>query len=281
MWIFLPGGLLMPAAVPEGKADTKFTKDGLYDLQVRARVKSHLENFIRDYMLDDTYSEIHATPGMDYNFRFYTTREIFAQALSGAVEDIDYTKFKPTAEDRDADGNPLYKDGKDYHSVLNSIWGTVTRLGSPGGLWGTYTGKKHWWGKSTSAYSGRRYDDILSDRDRISDDVSDSDRLADRWLREDALDAHWLEEDGPEGGVPAYIPSEADRRTYLLDLVDGIPASQWDDWLSREEIALIQDVFDREQARERRADRKARKRRPSKPQARRQSAPSQHGTRAR
>lgn len=139
MWLFLPGGLLMPSVVPEGKGDPAFTNNGLWMMQVRARAKSHLENFIRDYMEEGTYSEIQATPSMDYNYRFYTTHEQLALATAKAILDIDYAKFKPTAERTDKDGNLLYEDGKEYHTVLNSIWSTVCRLGSPGGHYGAYT----------------------------------------------------------------------------------------------------------------------------------------------
>lgn len=140
-WIFLPGGLLMPAETPMDLAPHSYTQ-GIRNLQVRARAKSHLENFINEYMepLGLDYSDIQATPGMDYNFRFYTRRGEFAQAIAASIIDIDYEKFKPEAERKDAAGKPLYAEGKEYHSVLNSIWGTVTRLGSPGGAWGSYSG---------------------------------------------------------------------------------------------------------------------------------------------
>ena len=136
MWIFLPGGLLMPSVVPEGKGDPVLTNNGLWMMQVRAREKSHLENFIRDYMEDGTYSDIEHTPQMDYNYRFYTTHEHLALAVAKSVLDIDYAKFKPTAERKDKDGQLLYKDGKKYHTVLNAIWSNVCQLGSPGGYYG-------------------------------------------------------------------------------------------------------------------------------------------------
>jgi hypothetical protein len=152
-WIFLPGGLLMPADTPMDEANPHFTR-GYRDLQVRARVKSHLENFIFEYMepLGLDYSDIEMTPDMDYDARFYTRRSDFALAIGQAMMDIDYHKFKPTAERKDSKGNLLYKDGKEYHSVLNSIWGTVARLGNPygGRSWGTgsWTAPK---GKSSAA----------------------------------------------------------------------------------------------------------------------------------
>lgn len=141
MWIFLPSGLLMPADVPVDLADKTLTDNGRLSLQVRGRIESHLSNFIRDYMapMGLEFSEIEKTPQMDYNVRFYTTREDFGKALSQAVLDIDYKKFKPTAENTNADGTPRYKDGRAYHNVLNSIWGTLLQLAPAGGIWGTYS----------------------------------------------------------------------------------------------------------------------------------------------
>jgi hypothetical protein len=271
-WIFLPGGLLMPAEFPADKADPKFVPEGSdFDLQIRARVKSHLENFIRDYMepMGLTYSEIEATPQMDYNFRFYCSREDFAKAIAEAMLNIDYMKFKPTAEDRDEEGKPLYADGKDYHSVLNTIWGSVTRLGRPGGVWAYEPGKKGAWAGYTSKYSGRTYAESVAAQDRAgrwwrdepvgnrpagtsrwddeydamrvyeggtapawnidTDDVKDSDSL---W--KDLHDAAGLD-------FPDYVsPSEA-RRNQILFEVDDIPPSQWGDYLSDEELDIVRE----------------------------------------
>lgn len=129
MWIFADFGLLMPAVVPP-EFITEGTENGL---QVRARVKEHLEWFAENYMREGSYEPIYHTPEMDYNYRFHTTHEEFAKAMVIAMMEIDYEKFKPTAE--------RYSWGKKYHGVLNSIWGTVTGLGAPGGSWAN-------WGKA-------------------------------------------------------------------------------------------------------------------------------------
>lgn len=145
MWIFLPGGLLMPATLPSKRHDgvevaKKWTRNGKFDLQVRGRVKSHLENFIRDYMdpMKLPHSAIQMTLKMDYDCRFYCTQEDFSKAVAQAVLDIDYQKFKPTALRKDSKGEPLYKDGNQYHHKLNAIWGVVASLGRPygGSFWG-------------------------------------------------------------------------------------------------------------------------------------------------
>ena len=267
MWIFLPGGLLMPAEFPADLVDKTFVPEGSgYDLQIRARVRSHLENFIRDYAdpLDLPHSDVQMTPDMDYNCRIYMRREDFAIAMARAVLDIDFEKFKPTAERIGMDGKPLYKDGKAYHGVLNSIWGTLTRLGAPGGIW-SYGYRRpaagavgasfydRWdRGETRSSYD---LDDPAWDGavppsiwDDETDDVRDSDSLWD--------DLHTLNEDEMDEFIPA---SERRRKEYLL-IVEGIPASQWTDWLTGPEIDEIADVYERELERERRAERKARKR---------------------
>ncbi len=160
MWVFLPGGLLMPAALPNMaddniEVDPKWTHDGKFDLQVRARVKRHLENFIGEFMADGTYSDIQATPNMDYNFRFYTTRDDFAWAMGKAIAAIDYQKFKPTAERKNVKGTLMYgPESPEYHSVLNAMWGTVTKLGSPGGVWGTFSKTNPTGYKPKGKYSG-------------------------------------------------------------------------------------------------------------------------------
>lgn len=134
MWDFTPFGLLMPAAVPMDKADEKLT-EGKYDLQVRGRAASHLQYFMDNYMEPGSFhDEIELTPSMDYNARFYTTREAYADGIRGVILDIDYKKFKPEAERLGDDGQLMYGTKDDtslYHNVLNSIWGSVCRIGSP------------------------------------------------------------------------------------------------------------------------------------------------------
>lgn len=207
-WLFLPSGLLMPAAVPE-KADPAFTDDGRFDIQVRGRVESHLSNFIRDYMvpMNLEYSEIEITPQMDYNVRFYTTKDQFAQAVQAAMLDIDYLKFKPTAERKGADGKLLYKDGVKYHDTLNSIWGTVTRLGSPGGKWRYNEGSGKYKGFTGSTFLGKYADDVNE-----YFDGSDMD----------------------------YTPSSEEEIIDLLAELDGIPVDQWDEFCTPRELDLLQ-----------------------------------------
>lgn len=221
MWIFMPLGLLMPAALPTKEidgveVDPKWTHDGLFNLQVRGRVESHLQNFIRDYMdpMGLEHSQIQATPRMDYNFRFYCRNDDFAQAMGQAVMEIDYQKFKPTAERRSKDGYLLYEDGKAFHSVLNSLWGTITRLNAP-------------WG-------GRSYFDD-EPRRRSTDRAGFVKRT--RWDDED------------EGSFIGRSQIDSDmsadeRATELLERLEGIPSAQWSQHATVEELAELDEFLD-------------------------------------
>ena len=136
-WIFLQGGLIMPSQAPMDEADETLTL-GYRDIQVRARLTAHLEYFIRTYMepMELDYSPIELTPHMDYNARFYTTREDLAKAVAASMMDIDYRKFKPTAERIDPTTGKPFEHGAKYHGVLNSIWSALLRLAPAGGVWG-------------------------------------------------------------------------------------------------------------------------------------------------
>lgn len=111
MWIFTKDSLLMPATFPADKVKPAIAAK--YEIQVRSRNREQLRTFCKDYMARGSYSAIQATPLMDYEFRFYTTKEAFSAGLKAAVDGINYEKFKPEARDAD------------YHSLLNRIWAVV------------------------------------------------------------------------------------------------------------------------------------------------------------
>lgn len=246
MWNFLPGGLLMPAAVPMDLADPKFTHDGEFDLQVRGRVASHLTNFTSKYMEPGTYSEIEYTPQMDYNVRFYTTRDHFAWAMGKAIADIDYEKFKPEAE------RPEFgADGKQYHGVLNAIWGSVTALGSPGGSWANwdtkYSGKATTLGSSYKGFSGtvsrgQRFDDDLLDTPMPEAGTPEFDA----WWEQHNVRSAVVEEDpdwSPEESYDIAAEDAAWLREQLLEEASAysIPLEKWKDYFTASEFALIKD----------------------------------------
>lgn len=216
MWIFLVGGLVMPSKANLKTADPAFT-EGIYDLQVRGRTTQHLRRFMKDYMEEGTYhNEIQLTPSRDYNCRFYTTHEAFSNAVVRAVADIDYEKFKPTVETRDADGKYRYGTSAEvhtYHGVLNAIWGAVCRLGQPGGIYGP---------KSLDNPEGYGSVQTLTDDDRNPSAFIDHDADSD-------MD---------------WTPNKETILEDLLEEMKDIPASQWEDYLTESEVELVRPVIE-------------------------------------
>lgn len=265
MWIFTEQGLLMPAAIPVDKVDPKYMKPG-FDLQVRGRVKVHLERWADKYMAPSTYSDIEETPDLDYNVRFYCNHNDFAWAMGKAIADIDYKKFKPVAE------KPEYgKEGKEYHQVLNSIWSTVTRLGSPGGYWAPWspTNPK---GYKPSEYSSRyttpksigtAYKGSKYTGGKITAATSLFSNYGDGWLEEDGEDylADQQFEPKYDASDMDWIPFAEEEAEIVIDDLrrGGIPTREWQDSCTENEWACIKPFFQREVRREKRENRKARR----------------------
>jgi len=253
-WLFLPQGLLMPAIIPdpakgEGEADPKLTDNGRRQIQVRSRVESHLTNFIRDYMrpMGLDFSDIQHTPNMDYNVRFYTTKEDFAQAVMQAMLDINALKFKPLAEQRDANNKPLFKDGGPWHSLLNGVWGSITRLAPAGGSWAPYSPSNPTGYRSTKVgYGGttvgeRGYGSKSYRHDNngyVPTSFGDLDAMTDEELAEifDAPDI-----------ADSYTPGREDRIEKILRKVEGLPVDQWADWLDQDEQDLVREIIEAEE----------------------------------
>jgi hypothetical protein len=209
MWIFYSGGLLMPSMAPLDKANPELTRDGEFSMQIRVREPEHLENLISDYLkpMGLEYSEIELTPKMDYNARLYMRPTDFGAAMAQMTVDIDYTKFKPTAERKNEDGTPRYKGGREYHSLLNSIWGTVANYRAPGGSWAPFRGKR--------SRLSRLFDDGHED---FAPDWDDRHRSF---------------------GIEDYVPASARYKEDLLAEVRGLPATEWDKVLWGSDLELI------------------------------------------
>lgn len=277
MWIFADFGLLMPARFPADKVAAEYMDEArTFDVQVRVRDEEHLKDFIKYYLVPNEieHSKIQATPEMDYNFRIYMRMTDFAFTLGLMALDIDYQKFKPSAERKDADGALLFKNGKLYHSVLNSIWGTVCRLGRPGGVWGAmspsnpngyrpqpYTTAGTYTSRSSE---GRRYVDtawgeawtdddefeenLVSSGRALSDSLNDPEFYGSEGLTDEELATYGMSiRDEAEifEGVEDYVPSSVERRTDILLTVNDIPASEWPDYLTQEELDFIEPEYQR------------------------------------
>lgn len=257
MWIFTEQGLLMPAAIPFDKVDPKYLKPG-YDLQVRGRVLVHLQRWAEKYMPEGSYSEIQVTPELDYNCRFYCSHDDLAWAMGRAIADIDYKKFKPVVE------KPEYgEEGKEYHKVLNAIWGTVTALGSPGGWWGAYSETNPKGYKASEFYS--RYGLDKPSKSKYTSNWGDSPLFSEHagynWsdyipdnegLDVAPFDSHDLD----------WQPTSEEEAQFILDDLKKaqIPTSEWRDSCTEDEWIAIRSYFDREVKREKREAKRAQRR---------------------
>lgn len=109
MWVFTSFGVLMPSVRPKGTVPA----DDNRLIQVRARRMRDLVILKNEYLRE--LGDIIEIPYSDYEYRAYCTHEQWASALALMSMDIDYTKFKPTTEDKYGD--------KQLHDLYNKIWG--------------------------------------------------------------------------------------------------------------------------------------------------------------
>lgn len=241
MWAFFNFGLLMPALVPakvKNRPDVlKWTNDGEYDLQVRGRLREHLQYFMDNYMPEGTFNpEIQATPDKDYNFRFYTTVEAYAEGIKQAALQMDYEKFKVTSE--------RFEWNKKYHTILNSIWAVVCRLNEPGGFYGPrsaenprgYTSRGTYGGSDDAGWYEKRHNTVGR---RIGDTFGIPDE---EWKRHederpmiDFGDQKYWWEDSTDEEEHIYIAPDGEifsvdaDTDIILEELDGsdIPMSSW------------------------------------------------------
>lgn len=267
MWIFAQSGLLMPALVPaSGKANPKLTEDGKYGLQVRGRVDTHLRYFMDNYMVPGTFhDEIEYTPQMDYNVRFYTTHEDFAEGVKNSILDIDYQNFKHMVERKDTDGKLRFgPNATKYHSVLNSIWATVQRLNTPGGLYAAKSDTNpRGYNSSWRAGDTRGYG-LSHSRDRELFDDGDLGTSGSHWWddhRPAAIGSTFLDTTSDGDDMPDYEPSKERKIRALLTELADIPTQEWDTYITSDEYALVKPFKAGRAREERRLEQKSQARR--------------------
>jgi hypothetical protein len=133
MWVMTSWGVLMPGLRPDGtipEGDNRV-------LQVRARRKKDLEMLKEKYMGDEL-GDIISLAHTDYEWRAYCTLEAWGRALGQIGADIDYVKFKETAEKK--------YDDHQLHSLYLSVWSTIfARLS-------TEDHQNDYWSAGTSYY---------------------------------------------------------------------------------------------------------------------------------
>ena len=247
MWAFFDFGLLMPALVPaKHKNDAEvllWTNGGEYDLQVRGRLSEHLQYFMDNFMEDGTYNPvIQATPDKDYNFRFYTTVEAYAEGLKQAALKIDYEKYKESSD--------RYPWNKKFHSILTSIWAKLCDLNTPGGVWGPRSKDNPTGYTEATRYHGwESYDDDKwyeawhNDRDRYYPTTFGNVQLGDDYP------ADWWENHGDIDDA-AYDASlvnsgESYRNKQVKEIIEeldsiDIPMKDWWEYTSPREFYLLE-----------------------------------------
>lgn len=118
MWIMTKYGILMPSEIPMAHRHPAHPE---WDLQVRARERGALTQLKRDARrYGYVVGPIIATPQMDYEFRVYVQRGVFAELMMMEILNIRGAKFKPTTEH-------VGGGGPDLHHLYNAIWYIVAR----------------------------------------------------------------------------------------------------------------------------------------------------------
>lgn len=112
MWIMTSWGILMPGLRPPGTIEPGDVRT----LQVRARRRRDLDILRVRYMPNTLGPTIHLK-GTDYEYRAYCTPESWGTALAMIGAEIDYVKFKETAESRFGD--------KQLHNLYVRLWGVI------------------------------------------------------------------------------------------------------------------------------------------------------------
>lgn len=112
MWVMTSWGVLMPGLRPAGTVEPGDERT----LQVRARRRGDLQT-LRDRYMPDTLGPIIRLPQTDYEYRAYCTPDAWGDALADIGRDVDYVKFKETAETRFGD--------KILHDLYVRIWGVI------------------------------------------------------------------------------------------------------------------------------------------------------------
>ena len=99
-------------------------KEGEKELCVRARVGADLDRLRQTYL--PTLGETVETPGSDYRYRAWISREDLAEGIGEIVRNLNYSNFKNEVARRDSSRAHVY--GK--------VWSVLGEL-QPGGPYGT------------------------------------------------------------------------------------------------------------------------------------------------
>jgi hypothetical protein len=113
MWLLIPEGFY-----------SIVQKKGERELCVRARVGADLDRLRETYL--PALSETVETPGSDYRYRAWISRDGLAEGMEQIVRNLDYANFKNEVARHDTSRAHVYSD----------VWGVLGEL-QPGGPYST------------------------------------------------------------------------------------------------------------------------------------------------
>lgn len=252
MWLFLSDSMMMPSLAPMDKADPQLTL-GRRTLQIRGRLRSHLNNFIENYGEGLDFSEIEDNPYADYTCRFYATPEAFGEAMKRAIMDIDYKKFKDTAKRPRKLTGLVPERAQEYAGVLMSVWSITQRVGRAGGFYSPrsasnpngYDPNRRYSGSvGSSFYGSSKSKPTTSWGTPLFDDEPD-------WWND--LDEDDLDEDDLDDFD--YTPRRERHALDLLADLAEVPTDQWEDELTEDDFTLVKPYMAMARRQEKRLDR--------------------------
>ncbi len=113
MWLLIPEGFY-----------SIVQKEDEQELCIRARVGADLDRLRQTYL--PTLGETVETPGGDYRYRAWISRDDLADGMAEIVRNLNYSNFKNEIARHDASRAHVYGD----------VWGVLGEL-QPGGPYGT------------------------------------------------------------------------------------------------------------------------------------------------
>jgi hypothetical protein len=109
MWLLIPAGFY-----------SIVQKTGEPDLCIRARDRGDLDRLREAYM--PQLGETEETPGRDYRYRAWISREAFSDGLAAVARDLTYSNFK----------SEVAKHDPERAHVYSRVWTTLGSI-QPGG----------------------------------------------------------------------------------------------------------------------------------------------------
>lgn len=119
MWAFLPEGFV---SIVQARQDAGRGAPDPDHLQLRARLREHLETLKCQHPAELGNLEIIETPKADYRYRLLVSRKVLAAVMSRIVMDIQYTNVKNEAALAQGESGRAYVDS------LHAVWSVMHRL---------------------------------------------------------------------------------------------------------------------------------------------------------